>query len=113
MLPPYCRLNTGKYSKKSVFLWFESHRRAIHAISEAGFGRTVGKNMAEMTVAGGAPYFDAAHAETIVLNLGNRFAIGGYREARPAATAVEFAFRFKQFAAATGAEKFPVAIFGI
>ena len=111
MFAPYCRLNAGKDRKKSVRIWFKSHRGAVHAISQAGFGRAVGENMPEMPITGRATHFDPPHAEAVVFNLGNCFAVGRYREAWPAATTVELAFGIKQFAAAAGAEKLAVAIF--
>lgn len=113
MFAPYCRLNAGKDRKKSVRIWFKSHGSTVHAISQAGFCRTIGENMPEMPVTGRATHFDPPHAEAIVFDLGDCVAVGRYREAWPAATTVELAFGIKQFAAATGAEKFTFAIFRV
>lgn len=109
---PYCRLNREAL-EKSVFLGFKRHRGAIHAITQARFGGTVGKNMAKMPVAGRTANLDPTHAEAVVFDLGDRIIVRGCGKARPAAAAVEFAFGFKQFAATSGAEKFAIAIFRI
>jgi len=112
VLTPYCTLN-GEAQEKSFRLGLERHRGAVHAVAQTGFGRAIGKDMTEMAIAGGTANLDPAHAETIVFDLGDRFRISRRVEAGPAAAAVKLVVRFKQFAAASGTEKFAITIFRV
>jgi hypothetical protein len=79
-------------------------RSGVDAIAQAGRVRAIGEDVAEMASATGAGDLGASHAMAAVFVLFDVLLIKRIVKAGPAATGVEFGFRWKEFEATGSAE---------
>src|SRR3546814_6964365 len=88
-------------------LWLEFERRRIHAIAQTRRRRSIGKHMAQMSVAIGATHFRADRAELGVAMLAYDRRIDWRGEAWPSRARIEFGVACEQRRSAAGAAVHP------
>ena len=87
------------------FRLFKIKYHAVDTIAQAGWGRTIFENMAEVAFAAAAFHFRANHAIRIIGQINNRCFTDGLVETWPSTAAFEFGIAFKQGVAAYRAER--------
>ena len=74
----------------------ESHRRGVHAVTQAGRRRAVREDVAEVGVAAAAQHFGADVVHAPIRDGRDVFVVGRFQEARPAGAGIELRSRIEE-----------------
>ena len=89
----------------------ELHGHPVHTIAQSRWCRSVGKDMAKMTVAICATYFGPLHEQFAVGVFGDAVFVCRCIEAGPASAGIKFGRRLKQRFSASGTNEYTFSFF--